>query len=154
MFKPVKTPCVGICSTGIGDTVCRGCKRFAHEVIDWNAYSHEQRVIIEQRLAGFLVQVVSRYLEITDLNILRAQLDLQRVRYRDDRDPHCWVFDLLKAGASQIQAPEHYGLRLLMRADLAQIKADIDADYYALSVAYYDAYIAPGLATSASQLNL
>ena len=41
-----------------------------------------------------------------------------------------------------------------MRADLAQIKADIDADYYALSVAYYDAYIAPGLATSASQLNL
>ena len=60
LFKPVRTPCVGICSTGIGDSVCRGCKRFAHEVIDWNAYSHEQRLIIAQRLESFLAQVRSK----------------------------------------------------------------------------------------------
>ncbi|HMW48455.1 MAG TPA: DUF1289 domain-containing protein, partial [Cellvibrionaceae bacterium] len=23
----VRTPCIGVCSTGIGDVVCRGCKR-------------------------------------------------------------------------------------------------------------------------------
>lgn len=145
MFKPVKTPCVGICSTGIGDAVCRGCKRFAHEVIDWNAYTHDQRFIIEQRLSGFLVQVVSRYIEIVDVHALKAQLEIQRVRYRDDRDPYCWVFDLLRAGASQIQSPDHYGFRLLVPRELAQVKTEIDADYYALSVAYYEAYIVPGL---------
>ncbi|MEC7008614.1 MAG: DUF1289 domain-containing protein, partial [Pseudomonadota bacterium] len=35
-LKPIKTPCIGVCSTGIGDSVCRGCKRFSHEVIHWN----------------------------------------------------------------------------------------------------------------------
>jgi uncharacterized protein len=145
MFSPVKTPCVGICSTGIGDSVCRGCKRFAHEVIDWNAYDQEQRRVIEQRLSGFLVQVVARYVEIVDEPLLRAQLELQRVRYRADRAPLCWVFDLFRAGASQIKDPAQFGLRLLCDLSPGQIKADMDADYYALSVAYYDAYIAPGL---------
>ena len=66
IFKPVRTPCVGVCSTGMGSSVCRGCKRFAHEVIDWNAYSEAQRRIIEQRLAGFMAQVVGRYLVVED----------------------------------------------------------------------------------------
>ena len=43
LHSPVKTPCIGVCSTGIGDSVCRGCKRFSHEVIDWNSYSQEQK---------------------------------------------------------------------------------------------------------------
>ena len=70
LFKPVRTPCVGICSTGIGDSVCRGCKRFAHEVIDWNAYSHEQRLIIAQRLESFLAQVVENIIEVVDAPLL------------------------------------------------------------------------------------
>ncbi|MDC1160500.1 DUF1289 domain-containing protein, partial [Luminiphilus sp.] len=28
-FAPIRTPCIGVCSTGVGDVVCRGCKRFA-----------------------------------------------------------------------------------------------------------------------------
>ena len=49
----VKTPCIGVCSTALGGFVCRGCKRFAHEVIDWNGYSHEQKMAIEQRTTKF-----------------------------------------------------------------------------------------------------
>ncbi|MCF8976542.1 DUF1289 domain-containing protein, partial [Pseudomonas edaphica] len=30
--QAIKTPCVGLCSTVYGDLVCRGCKRFHHEV--------------------------------------------------------------------------------------------------------------------------
>lgn len=36
--QTIKTPCVGLCSTVYGDLVCRGCKRFHHEVIHWNGY--------------------------------------------------------------------------------------------------------------------
>ena len=50
----VKTPCIGVCSTGIGDSVCRGCKRFSHEVIQWNGYTEEQKRIVDQRLSDFL----------------------------------------------------------------------------------------------------
>ena len=49
LHSPVKTPCIGVCSTGIGDSVCRGCKRFSHEVIDWNSYSQEQKRIYRSR---------------------------------------------------------------------------------------------------------
>ena len=38
-----RTPCVGICSTTYGDDVCRGCKRFIHEVINWNSFNPEEK---------------------------------------------------------------------------------------------------------------
>ena len=75
----MKTPCIGVCSTGIGDRVCRGCKRFAHEVIHWNSYTGEQKQLIEQRLADFLSRCVQNKLQVTDSQRLRSQLDAWRV---------------------------------------------------------------------------
>jgi uncharacterized protein len=148
LFKPVRTPCVGICSTGIGDSVCRGCKRFAHEVIDWNAYSHEQRVIIAQRLEGFLTQVVENIIEVVDARLLLQQIKHQQILFKEEQNPYCWVFDLLRAGASQITDLEAYGLRLQpawRNASLKDVRDTIDQDFYALSCAYYERYIEPGL---------
>lgn len=148
VFKPVKTPCVGICSTGIGDNVCRGCKRFSHEVIHWNAYSEEQRRVIARRLEGYLAQVVANYLAITDPALLQMQIDHQQIRYQPEQDAHCWVFDLLRAGASQIHRLRDYGLArqpVAAELTLTAIKEAIDRDFYALSCAYYDRYIAPGV---------
>ena len=45
-----RTPCVGICSTTYGDLVCRGCKRFAHEIDQWNGYALDQRGLVWERL--------------------------------------------------------------------------------------------------------
>jgi predicted Fe-S protein YdhL (DUF1289 family) len=147
-FKPVKTPCVGICSTGIGDSVCRGCKRFAHEVIDWNLYSNEQKWLIAQRLEAFLSQVVSNYLLVADSKRLLLQIRHQQIRFREEQSPQCWVFDLLRAGASQIVDLEVYGLRLqpgCKGMSLREIRDAIDQDFYALSCAHYERYIEPGL---------
>ncbi len=152
LFKPVRTPCVGICSTGIGDSVCRGCKRFAHEVIDWNAYSHEQRVIIAQRLEGFLTQVVENIIEVVDARLLLQQIKHQQILFKEEQNPYCWVFDLLRAGASQITDLEAYGLRLQpawRNASLKEVRDTIDQDFYALSCAYYERYIEPGLQANA-----
>ena len=41
--KRSSTPCLGICSTTFGDEVCKGCKRFAHEIVSWTKYSLEER---------------------------------------------------------------------------------------------------------------
>ena len=41
---------MGICSTTYGDLVCRGCKRFAHEIIQWNGFDEGQRDIVWSRL--------------------------------------------------------------------------------------------------------
>lgn len=147
MFKPVRTPCVGICSTGIGDSVCRGCKRFAHEVIDWNSYSHEQRFTIAKRLEMFLAQVVQNKIEVVDQQLLLTQIKHQQIQFKEEQSPYCWVNDLLRAGASQITDLAVYGVRLQpawQHLSLVEIKDAIDQDYYILSAAHYDRYIAPG----------
>ncbi|SDZ78157.1 DUF1289 domain-containing protein [Microbulbifer marinus] len=148
MYKKVRTPCIGVCSTGIGDDVCRGCKRFAHEVIDWNAYSEEQRRIIAERREGYLVNAVRSQLEIIDQNRLLAQLRHQQIRFDESQNPYCWVFELLRAGASQIRNPADYGLQPTPQArgvSLVELRKRIDEDFYALSVAYYQRFVAPGL---------
>lgn len=140
----VKTPCIGVCSTGIGDSVCRGCKRFSHEVIDWNSYSREQKAVIDRRLSGFLSQCVSNKLRITDAALLRWQLDVQQVRYVVTHDEYCWVFSLLKAGAGQIDNTLDYGFEVDLRyrdTSLAALREAIDQEFYILSEAHYDRYM-------------
>ena len=146
VLKRVKTPCVGICSTGIGDSVCRGCKRFGHEVIDWNSYTHEQKLLIAQRLETFLAQIVQNMIQILDEKVLLTQIQHQQIQFKQEQNPYCWVFDLLRAGASQIQDLSAYGLALQpawQGTSLAVIRDNIDKDYYALSCAHYERYISP-----------
>jgi len=142
--QPVKTPCIGVCSTGIGDSVCRGCKRFSHEVIHWNSYTRAQKQIIDDRLSGFLAQCVRNALRVTDASLLRWQLDVQQVRYVETHDPHCWVFGLLKAGAQQIDVPEEFGFAVDIRyrhQSLLELREFIDQQFYALSEAHYQRYM-------------
>src|SRR5690606_33959985 len=79
-LKAVGTPCIGVCSTTYGDTVCRGCKRFLHEVVDWNRYSDQEKTIVWQRLDQLLGLVVNNYLEVVDAGRLESQMRYQNLR--------------------------------------------------------------------------
>ena len=142
--RPVKTPCIGVCSTGIGDVVCRGCKRFAHEVIHWNGYSNAQKAIIDQRLADFLSQCVSNKLQVIDKALLAWQLEVQQVRHNPAHDEYCWVFALLKAGAGQIEDSNAFGFEVDLRyrdIPLLALRDMIDQEFYILSEAHHQRYI-------------
>jgi len=139
----IKTPCIGVCSTGIGDSVCRGCKRFAHEVIHWNGYNEEQKRIVDRRLAQFLAQCVANRFRITDRTLLAWQLQTQQIRHNPDHDPHCWIFALLKAGAGQISDPADFGFEVdaaYRGVSLLDLREEIDAEFFALSGAHYERY--------------
>ena len=58
MERKVKTPCVGVCSTVFGDQVCRGCKRFHHELIEWNGYTDIQKETVWNRLESLKVLIM------------------------------------------------------------------------------------------------
>jgi len=140
----VKTPCIGVCSTGIGDSVCRGCKRFAHEVIDWNSYTHEQKEVIDRRLGSFLSQCVSNKLRVTDKALVVWQLQVQQVSYVAHHDEYCWVYSLIKAGASQMENTADYGFEVdlaFRQLPLAALRELIDREFYVLSQAHYDRYM-------------
>jgi predicted Fe-S protein YdhL (DUF1289 family) len=146
------TPCVGICSSGIGDTVCRGCKRFAHEVIAWNTYSAEERQFVLNRLDGFLAQIVRTRVALTDPRKLRSAMTAQKLAVDEGRDPYCQIQSLLRAMASRIQQPEACGFRLLPAfADqpLEAVRDTIEREFWLLSQAHYDRYVAPGIVDGA-----
>ena len=144
LHPPVKTPCIGVCSTGIGDTVCRGCKRFSHEVIDWNSYSPAQKKAVDGRLSDFLSQCVSNKLRVTDKALLEWQMEVQQIRYVEHHDEYCWVFSLLKAGAGQIKDPHDYGFEVALcyrEMPLSVLRETIDYEFYILSEAHYERYM-------------
>ena len=118
MSKPrIGTPCIGVCSTVFGDTVCRGCRRFSHEVVDWNAYSDEQKRIVWERLDELLGLVVSNYFEVVDADALAGQLDYQNLRYQTQLSPTGWVPELLKAAGRQRIDYRVFGLEPLPAAE-------------------------------------
>lgn len=145
--QKVKTPCIGVCSTGIGDSVCRGCKRFSHEVIHWNAYTENQKQIIDQRLAGFLAKIVATKLNLLDQSLLKRQLEAQQINYPSHKSAYIWAYELLRAGASQIDNLSNYGLQLNAAYSdypLKQLRLLIDEEFYLLSCAHYERYFELG----------
>jgi uncharacterized protein len=155
LIKSVKTPCIGICSTGIGDSVCRGCKRFAHEVIHWNSYNEQQKQLIDQRLSTFLAQIVETKLRVVDPFLLQRQLDIQQIKYPSHKSPYLWAYELLRAGASQIKDVAQYGLQLdaqYVDSDLRELRLAVDFEFYLLSQAHYERYFQVYYATSSPPL--
>jgi hypothetical protein len=142
-LPPVRTPCIGVCSTGIGDSVCRGCKRFAHEVIDWNSYSQEEKRIVDRRLSLFLSQCVSHKIDVIDEPLLRWQLGVQQIRFNEQHDAYCWLFTLLKAGARQITDTHQFGFSVRppwRHVSLVALRDQIDHEFWVLSSAHFERY--------------
>lgn len=142
----IKTPCVGLCSTVYGDLVCRGCKRFHHEVVNWNGYNDEEKRSVLSRLEVLLTQVMMAKLEVFDAQRLRAQLEQRQIRFVPEQSPYCWAYQLIARGSRMINQVEAYGLALLPEFrdwPLPDLRDAIDKEFFILSEAHYERYIAP-----------
>jgi len=140
-LKRVSTPCIGVCSTVFGDTACRGRKRFAHEVVNWNAYTDAEKAIVWQRLDSLLKLVVGNYFVVTDAARLRAAMEYQNLRFQAELSPEGWVPDLLKAAGSQRLEYDQFGLAPLFDPAAHSARAlydTISAELYALSRAHHE----------------
>lgn len=45
------SPCVGYCTTVLGDDVCRSCHRTFEEITHWVGMSDAERIQVNQRIA-------------------------------------------------------------------------------------------------------
>ncbi len=147
-----QTPCVGICSTTYGDLICRGCKRFAHEIVSWNGYTEQQQGRVWQRLEELRDGCVAAQLTIFDESRLR---DFGSVPAAPSGASQTLPGDsealpergslLSMAYESLRQAPLDCSLEMLgirardpdisMRSSLREA---IDAEFYRRSVAHYE----------------
>ena len=90
------TPCAGRCSTVFGDSVCRGCRRFNHEVIKWNTYSLEQQSSVWHRLDVQLDQILVPMLPLANIEVAEKFVLSKRVRLRDDASKGRKLYHALK----------------------------------------------------------
>ncbi|HEX5359866.1 MAG TPA: DUF1289 domain-containing protein [Fluviicoccus sp.] len=127
------TPCIGQCSTVFGDTVCRGCLRFVHEIIDWNRYDESQKSVIWQRLELLASQVVPRYVQVDDPAGVDQAVLYYRLPYRSGNIWHN-IYNLLRHAERRHLQLENCGFRILPDAR----PSDIQVHIHALADAYYD----------------
>ena len=134
------TPCLGICSTTFGDEVCKGCKRFSHEIVSWTKYSLEEREIVNDRLEKFKVQILKQRFEIIDKDLFETKLEEKAINFNHSLDPLTWIFDLFRAAGSQSFDIEGFGIKQLSHFDLKTIRDEINKELLELSEAHHERY--------------
>ena len=141
MFKTRSTtPCLGICSTTYGDDVCKGCKRFVHEVINWNKYSSSEKEVVNSRLEEFKVLILKERFVVEDPDVFKLKLNENAINFNNALDPLTWIFDLLRAAGSQHLDLSQFGIKVLTEYDPGKIKDEINDELLNLSEAHHQRY--------------
>lgn len=139
IFSRTPTPCVGICSTTFGDLVCRGCRRYLHEIIDWNRYSEQEKRLILQRLDFLHEQILSQYFVIDNSAQLEPYLLSLKTNYRSDSSSWTKLYILLRSKA--ILPPwNELGVRQIssLTLETKELREKINQSLYTLALAYYE----------------
>jgi predicted Fe-S protein YdhL (DUF1289 family) len=136
-LQPALTPCAGRCSTVFGDSVCRGCRRFSHEVIDWNRYTPMQREYIWQRLDQQLNQIVLPLVQIADEQQLQQFIEARQLRLSEQASRGRQVYEVLRVCQRQPQLTEESGLALTAH-QIDQRWQTIEHRLYDLAVASFE----------------
>jgi uncharacterized protein len=139
-----RTPCVGTCSTTYGDLVCRGCKRFSHEIVEWNAFDPEQRRVVWERLLKLRAGAAGAVIEVHDEARLRQSSVAVGIVDAERLDPLNLVYEALQRlqWRDVSTGLEALGARLLggetAEPGVAEILARIDREFYQRSLAHYE----------------
>ena len=141
MINRTRTPCVGICSTTYGDEVCRGCKRFSFEVINWNGFTPEERESVWKRLEKLKTQIMSSRLQILEPELLNNKIRHYQLKIKDDLNDLSKAFELIKQVSESFKDLEEFGIKILnKKQSLIELKEEIEDELYTLSKAHYEKY--------------
>lgn len=137
------TPCIGICSTTFGDDVCKGCRRFSHEIINWPKYSDDERAIVNSRIEQFKIKVLQEKFSIVDPDVFHSKLSEHSIKFNDSMEPITWLFDLLRASGKQELNLEDFGVQVLPQYahyPLPDLKQLMNTEFSELSEAYFNRF--------------
>ncbi|MBM87295.1 MAG: DUF1289 domain-containing protein [Gammaproteobacteria bacterium] len=139
-----KTPCIGICSTtSLGDSVCRGCKRYSFEVINWNSYDVESKKAVLSRIEKLICQILQNKLRIFSVPNLKLNLEKSNVPFNEELSPYCWLHNLLKKNHGQIDDLREFGAYVLPEFEkftLEELSENIEKELLILCEAHFDRY--------------
>ena len=134
------TPCIGICSTTFGDDVCKGCKRFSHEITNWGKFSTDERAVVNSRLEQFKITILEEKFIIFDSNLFESKMNEFSINFNSSLDPVTWVFDLLRASSNEDLDLNDFGIEILPQfseLSLLELRDLINQEMLQLSEAHY-----------------
>ncbi|RKG32847.1 DUF1289 domain-containing protein [Acinetobacter tianfuensis] len=131
------TPCAGRCSTVFGDSVCRGCRRFNHEVINWNTYTAAQHSAVWRRLDAQLDQILVPMLPFADLHHVEIFVLSKRVRLRPDASKGRKLYHALKLCEKNRHFTDDSGLGIHYK-QVRPLWQEFERRVLALATASYD----------------
>ena len=134
------TPCIGICSTTFGDDVCKGCKRFSHEITNWGKFSTDERAVVNSRLEQFKITILEEKFTISDSNLFESKMNEFSINFNSSLDPITWVFDLLRASSNEDLDLSDFGIEILPAfsdLSLIELRDLINQEMLQLSEAHY-----------------
>ena len=134
------TPCIGICSTTFGDDVCKGCKRFSHEITNWGKFSTDERAVVNSRLEQFKTTILEEKFSISDSELFESKMNEFSINFNSSLDPITWIFDLLRASSNKDLNVNDFGVEILPAFSdfsLIELRDLINQEMLQLSEAHY-----------------
>ena len=134
------TPCIGICSTTFGDDVCKGCKRFSHEITNWGKFSSDERAVVNSRLEQFKATILEEKFTISDSELFESKMNEFSINFNSSLDPITWIFDLLRASSNKDLNVNDFGVEILPAfsdLSLIELRDLINQEMLQLSEAHY-----------------
>ncbi|HEY5644658.1 MAG TPA: DUF1289 domain-containing protein [Pseudomonadales bacterium] len=129
---------MGICSTTYGDLVCRGCKRFAHEIDQWNGYADDQRRLVWERLYKLREGAVLAHVRIEDETLLSARAASLRVPEFEALSPANLAYEVIRRS---LREPDLTAFGLAARrsgADTQALYDEVEGELYRRAVAQFE----------------
>ena len=134
------TPCIGICSTTFGDDVCKGCKRFSHEITNWGKFSTDERAVVNSRLEQFKTTILEEKFTISDSELFESKMNEFSINFNSSLEPITWIFDLLRASSNKDLNLNDFGVEILPAfsdLSLIELRDLINQEMLQLSEAHY-----------------
>ena len=134
------TPCIGICSTTFGDDVCKGCKRFSHEITNWGKFSTDERAVVNSRLEQFKTTILEEKFSISDSELFESKMNEFSINFNSSLEPITWIFDLLRASSNKDLNINDFGVEILPAfsdLSLIELRDLINQEMLQLSEAHY-----------------
>jgi len=134
------TPCIGICSTTFGDDVCKGCKRFSHEITNWGKFSTDERAVVNSRLEQFKTTILEEKFTISDSELFESKMNEFSINFNGSLEPITWIFDLLRASSNKDLNVNDFGIEILPAfsdLSLIELRDLINQEMLQLSEAHY-----------------
>ena len=134
------TPCIGICSTTFGDDVCKGCKRFSHEITNWGKFSTDERAVVNSRLEQFKTTILEEKFTISDSELFESKMNEFSINFNSSLEPITWIFDLLRASSNKDLNLNDFGVEIspaFLDLSLIELRDLINQEMLQLSEAHY-----------------